>query len=231
MIPTETASLGRALLAALTFHVNRLESVRGYLPGNWDVLWSLSVEEVFYLGFPLMCRLTKGKTMMVGLLLALIVTGPFARTVMTTNEMWADYGYLSSMDAIALGCLGAMAANAWPLTTRSRWTTLAIGASAMALVLLAKPWVRWLGLYTTGLDMTTLALGTCLVLMAVSQRDRADRPGAWPLQWVRWFGRHSYEVYLTHMFVVMWGVQLYLVMNPERTWAPVWYVTMVALSA
>ena len=152
---------------------------------------------------------------------------------MTTNEMWADYGYLSWMDAIALGCLGAMAANAWPLTTRSRWTTLAVGASAMALVLLAKPWVRWLGLYTTGLDMTTLALGTCLVMMAVSQRDRADRPGAWPLQWVRWFGRHSYEVYLllTHMFVVMWGVQLYLVMNPERTWAPpIWYVTMVALS-
>ena len=41
--------LGRAWIAALTFHVNVLEARRGYLPGNWDVLWSLSIEEMFYL--------------------------------------------------------------------------------------------------------------------------------------------------------------------------------------
>ncbi len=43
------STLPRALLAAATFHINWLESQRGYLPPNWDVLWSLSVEEVFYL--------------------------------------------------------------------------------------------------------------------------------------------------------------------------------------
>ena len=51
----EKASLGRGLFAALTFHMNWLEGQRGWLPGAWDVLWSLSVEEVFYLLFPLVC--------------------------------------------------------------------------------------------------------------------------------------------------------------------------------
>jgi peptidoglycan/LPS O-acetylase OafA/YrhL len=47
MIKPDRASLPRALVAALTFHVNWLEGHHGYLPGNWDVLWSLSIEEVF----------------------------------------------------------------------------------------------------------------------------------------------------------------------------------------
>ena len=47
IVKPKTGGLGRALLAALTFHVNVLEANRGYLPGSWDVLWSLSVEEMF----------------------------------------------------------------------------------------------------------------------------------------------------------------------------------------
>ena len=47
VVESETGGLGRALVAALTFHINYLEATRGYLPGNWDILWSLSVEEMF----------------------------------------------------------------------------------------------------------------------------------------------------------------------------------------
>ncbi len=47
--------LPRALFSALTFHLNWLEAKTGYLPANWDVMWSLSVEEMFYLFFPLVC--------------------------------------------------------------------------------------------------------------------------------------------------------------------------------
>src|ERR1700755_1438334 len=42
VVRPETGGLGRALVAALTFHVNLLEATRGYLPGSWDILWSLS---------------------------------------------------------------------------------------------------------------------------------------------------------------------------------------------
>ena len=43
----QAVGLPRALFSALTFHLNWLEAKTGYLPANWDVLWSLSVEEVF----------------------------------------------------------------------------------------------------------------------------------------------------------------------------------------
>ena len=59
-IPAKTTTLPRALFAALTFHLNWLEAVHGYLPANWDVLWSLSVEEMFYLFFPLICVVLLG---------------------------------------------------------------------------------------------------------------------------------------------------------------------------
>ena len=110
MINPAHTTLPRALLAAATFHINWLESQRGYLPPNWDVLWSLSVEEVFYLFFPLICVLTRARAPLITLLMAFVAVGPFARTVLTHNELWADYGYLSCMDAIALGCLAAMIA-------------------------------------------------------------------------------------------------------------------------
>ena len=38
-------------------HLNWLEARTGYLPAAWNVLWSLSVEEAFYLAFPLLCML------------------------------------------------------------------------------------------------------------------------------------------------------------------------------
>ncbi len=51
VVSGETGGLGRAVIAALTFHINVLEAHRGDLPGNWDVLWSLSMEDMFSLFF------------------------------------------------------------------------------------------------------------------------------------------------------------------------------------
>src|SRR6202021_2773473 len=69
VVSARTGGLGRALLAALTFHVNVLEARRGYLPGNWDVLWSLSVEEMFYLFFPPICWLLGRGQLLIAVLL------------------------------------------------------------------------------------------------------------------------------------------------------------------
>lgn len=61
VVNTQHTSLLRASIAALTFHVNWLEAKTGYLPASWDVLWSLSVEEVFYIVFPLLCTLCESR--------------------------------------------------------------------------------------------------------------------------------------------------------------------------
>jgi peptidoglycan/LPS O-acetylase OafA/YrhL len=58
VVSQKTGGLWRALVAAFTFHINLLEARRGYLLANWDILWSLSVEEMFYLFFPIVVGLS-----------------------------------------------------------------------------------------------------------------------------------------------------------------------------
>src|SRR6185437_375830 len=109
IVQAKTGGIGRALLAALTFHVNVLEARHGYLPGNWDVLWSLSVEEMFYLFFPIAAWLLGRVRLFVPFLFIFIVLGPFGRTTLAHgNDTWQEYSYLGGMDAIALGCLTAI---------------------------------------------------------------------------------------------------------------------------
>ena len=128
VVSAKTGGLGRALFAALTFHVNVLEARRGYLPGNWDILWSLSVEEMFYLFFPLVARVFGRGKLFIALLLGFVVVGPFARTVFTLgNEVWKEYSYLGGMDAIALGCLTALLVKRFQFSASfyGRWVSVA----------------------------------------------------------------------------------------------------------
>ena len=227
VIRPQQGTLPRALLAAATFHINWLESQRGYLPPNWDVLWSLSVEEVFYLFFPLICVLTRARASLIALLMAFVAVGPFARTVLTRNELWADYGYLSCMDAIALGCFSAMIAASVRFRPATLRALQIIGAALVLLIMTARPLVYAMHVYQLGLDMTCLALGTCFLQVAIAQRNRTGGLATAP---VRWFGRNSYEVYLTHGFVVVWGIQIFTAAAIPVIWTPVFYLGLLGLS-
>ena len=84
VIQREGQTLPRAIVAALGFHLNWYEGMTGYLPGNWDVLWSLSIEEVFYLGFPLACLLVRRNAVLVPLLVLLALSLPITRATSST---------------------------------------------------------------------------------------------------------------------------------------------------
>jgi peptidoglycan/LPS O-acetylase OafA/YrhL len=43
-------------------------------------------------------------------------------------------------------------------------------------------------------------------------------------------GRHSYEVYLTHMFVVLWLIQTFRALGAPMRWGLSWYGMILALS-
>jgi peptidoglycan/LPS O-acetylase OafA/YrhL len=207
VVSQETGGLGRALLAALTFHINLLEAQRGYLPASWDILWSLSVEEAFYIFFPLICRWARPEKLLLILLAVFVALGPFARTLLTHgNEIWKEVSYLGGMDAIALGCLTALVLAKLRIAPRA---SLPLGLSGICAVVFILGFAADDGvLARSGLDMTVLALGTCLIIAATAQPSRVGaaqsmRRVTVVLEPLRWLGRRSYEVYLTHMFVVM----------------------------
>jgi peptidoglycan/LPS O-acetylase OafA/YrhL len=237
-ISSKVATLPQALFAALTFHINWLEAhARAYLPANWDVLWSLSVEEMFYLFFPLLClllfKLRRGQAIFIAVLLAFAAIGPYARAVLARgNPIWQDSSYLGGMDAIALGCLCAILTNralrrvshdqtrvphdqradvsrSFIVGTLSSQELLAFQLLGAALLLWIALWPRWHWMNFIGrnaLDGTILPIGTCLILYSTVVRGKLGSRWTAPL---RWAGRRSYELYLTHSFFVITAANLY----------------------
>ena len=236
--------LPRALFSAITFHLNWLEAKTGYLPANWDVMWSLSVEEMFYLFFPLVCVALVGARsplrpvgwpLLFLLAAALLVLGPWARSVwMISSEIAQEKSYLGGMNAIVLGCLTALLCNRMLHSPRLDRTWL-YGTEALGWLLIAwiASWPSWHWLQSTDrflanhdLDDTVLPLGVCLVM--ISTVLRGSRGGGVLTAPVRWFGRHSYEVYLTHEFVVILGVQAFLRWKGTRP--GLWTLAITALT-
>jgi peptidoglycan/LPS O-acetylase OafA/YrhL len=208
VVTEKAGGLPRALLAALTFHVNVLEARHGYLPGNWDILWSLSVEEMFYLFFPLVALFLGRGKWFIALLLAFVALGPFGRTIWAHgNEIWSEYCYLGGMEGIALGCLTALFVSRVHFS-RAAVRTLGFAGTAIVSCSLLFSWQaysNWLG--RTGLNMTVLGIGTALFIAATTQTHWRSPRVLTPLLRI---GQYSYEVYLTHMFVVWTFFALFL---------------------
>jgi peptidoglycan/LPS O-acetylase OafA/YrhL len=229
VVSSKTGGLWRALVAVLTFHVNVLEAQRGYLPGNWDVLWSLSVEEVFYFAFPLVARIFGRGKWLVLFLFGFVALGPFARTVWANgNETWREYSYLGGMDAVALGCLTALLLSRHRFSRAGLWTLGILGTAILIFSLCFSVETETWGLYHTGLDMTILALGTCMFIAAVAQTMWKGPRVIIPILKL---GQSSYEVYLTHMFVVFGLFQLFVLAGKPMRAVPALFIVVVAIAS
>jgi peptidoglycan/LPS O-acetylase OafA/YrhL len=217
VVEQKTGGLGRALLAAFTFHINYLEATRGYLPGSWDILWSLSVEEMFYLFFPLVARLLRKKRWLAVLLVLFMVVGPFARMkAFNPNPVWREYSYLGGMDAIAMGCLTAMLLAGRGLSRRWVWLCGSVGAALLVFCFGFSIEAYKIGLGKSGLLMTVVGLGACLVIVAAVQ---SNWKAPWVLAPVLQMGQRSYEIYLTHMFVVIGAFAVFVARGMPLSWA------------
>ena len=230
VVTAKTGGLGRALFAALTFHMNVLEARRGYLPGNWDILWSLSVEEMFYLFFPLVCRLFGRGKLFIAILLAFVALGAPGRTLFAHgSEVWSEYCYLGGMEGIALGCLTAIIVSRVHCSRCALWV-LGIGGTtivALSLAFSLQGYSDWLG--RTGLNFTVLGLGTCMFIAATTQTQWRSPRILTPLLKI---GQYSYEVYLTHMFIVFGLFGLFLDLGKPMRLVPVLFtITIVVAGA
>ncbi|WP_107310781.1 acyltransferase family protein [Burkholderia metallica] len=182
-------------LASLTFWMNVLIGAYGWVNYALGVLWSLSVEEVFYLSFPLLCIALRRDTRLVAFWLLIAAIGPVYRFTHAGDEGGFLYAYFACFDGIAIGCCTAL------LAERARWQVLAatpvqwLTGIAMAGLYLAWPIAQS---HVPG--VTAMALGTAVLLIgAHAEREPAHGRALAPL---RWSGRLSYELYLFHLIVL-----------------------------
>jgi peptidoglycan/LPS O-acetylase OafA/YrhL len=186
--------LPRVILSAIGLHLNWYEGRTGWLPGGWDVLWSLSIEEVFYLAFPLVVLLLRPGLLLAALTLLFALSLPHWRASIVGNEIWQEKAYLPGMAAISLGVFGALIVDRF----RAPWLGLVGVAGIIAVFFFEDVLWKFLG-NGTMLVLTFSALFAVLG-SAWASFDRA--------RWLQSFGRLSYEIYLTHMFVVFAVVRI-----------------------
>jgi peptidoglycan/LPS O-acetylase OafA/YrhL len=190
-----TGEIAGDVIPALFYFMN-WATVAGNNPGLLSHTWSLSIEEQFYLVWPVLLigilALGRGRVGWVaGLLVVVIVTSIVLRFLLWTGP-GAHYrvyeGTDTRMDALAIGCLLAMAFTRRPVT---------VPPLAMAGLAAAIPVTLWAtndeSLATIGFAITAFAAAG---LVAGAATGNGERVLAWrPLAYL---GIISYGLYLWH---------------------------------
>ena len=221
-------SFARADLAALSFSMNLLMAQAGWFNYCLCVLWSLSVEEAFYLTFPILCLVLRRDRLLAGFWVLVILIGPLYRATHQGDEAGFLYGYLACFDGIALGCIAAL------LARRQRPEALLagrVGGWLPAVVMLLMAWLYlWRSIAVTNVwGVTLISLGTAILLLCAQAAPLPRRNRV--MAGLRWFGRHSYELYLFHLVVL---ATLRTALSPAQATPgvkPIWLLLYLLLSA
>jgi peptidoglycan/LPS O-acetylase OafA/YrhL len=163
------------------------------------------------------------------ILVCFVALRPFARTVFTRgNEIWSEQSYFGGMDAIALGCLTALLVNRVHFSRTVLRIGAVMGATLILAILVGLRLIRVSLIGESGLDMSIIALGTCMVMVAAAQPEWRGPQVLAPLLRL---GQRSYEVYLTHMFVVFAFFAIFVYYGSPILAVPLLFVAAVVGAA
>lgn len=205
--------LGRQVLGAATFSSNWLLLAAGSsyfgagLPELFRNLWSLAVEEQFYLLWPLLLVLVLMR--MPTRLRVVVVTVLAAASAIAMAVLWtpADatrvyYGTDTHAFGLAIGAVLAMVAARWPRRAlewpRAARTALGFAGPAALIALLALAVVMPgddPGVFRGGLVLVALLTAVVIATLRVPGTPLAR---ALDLAGLRWVGARSYGLYLWH---------------------------------
>jgi len=196
--------------SVLTFWHNVLMAKVGYFNYGLNILWSLSVEEVFYLVFPLLCLLLRRDALILCVWAAAIIFGPIYRSHHADDEIKFLYGYFACFDAIAMGCCVALLSRKTQVSNLFRRLVQVAACASIAWIYLRKD-IDSAAIF----GPTLVAAGTALFLFvegaaqdssAVARSQNLLQRLLMPLGW---FGSHSYELYLFHIVVLAFMRNVY----------------------
>jgi peptidoglycan/LPS O-acetylase OafA/YrhL len=181
--------------AAISLWMNVLIIQHGWVNYALGVLWSLSVEEVFYLAFPLLCLALRRESRLLAFWVLIAGIGPWYRWMHQGEDESYLYAYFACFDAIAIGCCTALLARRVNLNHAPGKIFQVLVALAMAVLYLYAPIGQ-----THVFGITGMALGTAILLVGASHLQ--PRGQAAPPRALAALGRLSYELYLFHLIVL-----------------------------
>lgn len=184
---------------------------------QWIILWSLAVEEQFYLAYPWVLKILRKRDWILVFLGIVILSGPVFRAAFVYSQggRWiegATTGSFSAFDQIAFGALLYFLSERWKKTLSNKALCVFLCVSGLGLGIWAYGFLKSVPAYAQAGPIAgpSLVAGGCFLFLLGGLRLDFFKAKGW--DWPAFPGKLSYGCYLWHptflFFLAPWAVRM-----------------------